>query len=132
MVYTVQMSNLGNVHLKFVSLNPVTNSSTNGMNTTFPMDCGGYGVLPMQINVADSVTCTSSIEFTTPVSTSRLGSGRLSAFTLTMHYCYCYNHYNMIAWHASSFMHDHLWQMCLFLCKQALSCACCKHDFANG
>lgn len=53
---------------------------------------------------------------------------------LTMHYCccYCYNHYNMIAWHASSFMHDHLWQMCLFLCKQALSCACCKHDFANG
>jgi hypothetical protein len=93
------MSNLGNVHLKSVNLNPVTNSSTNGMNTTFPMDCGGYGVLPMQINVADSVTCTRTIEFTTPVSASKLGSCSLTARA--------WMHHILTAWHANNVMHGH-------------------------
>lgn len=67
-VYTVQLANRGNVHLKSVDLHPVTNSSSSGMNTTFPMDCGTGGVLPMQISVAGTLTCTRTIEFTTPVS----------------------------------------------------------------
>lgn len=67
-VYSVELFNRGNVHLKSVDLHPVTNSSTNGMNTTFPMDCGVAGALPRQIMVEDSFTCTQTIEFTTPVS----------------------------------------------------------------
>lgn len=67
-VYSVQLLNRGNVHLKSVNLNPVTNSSTNGMNTTFPMDCGIAGALPRLLMVDDMFTCTRTIEFTTPVS----------------------------------------------------------------
>lgn len=67
-VYSVELINRGNVHLKAVDLRPVTNSSTNGMNTSFPMDCGAAGTLPLQILVEDSFTCTHTIEFTTPVS----------------------------------------------------------------
>jgi hypothetical protein len=66
--YSVELINRGNVHLKAVNLHPVTNSSTDGMNTTFPMDCGVAGTLPRQILVEDSFTCSHTIEFTTPVS----------------------------------------------------------------
>jgi hypothetical protein len=66
-VYSVQLINSGNVHLKSVNLHPVTNSSTNGMNTTFPLDCGVAGALPRQILVSDRFTCTHTIDFTTPV-----------------------------------------------------------------
>lgn len=66
-LYSVELINRGNVHLKAVDLHLVTNSSTNGMNTSFPMDCGAAGALPRQILVEDSFTCTRAIEFTTPV-----------------------------------------------------------------
>lgn len=66
-VYSVQLINSGNVHLKSVNLYPVTNSSTNGINTTFPLDCGVAGTLPRQILVSDMFTCTRTIDFTTPV-----------------------------------------------------------------
>lgn len=69
-VYSVQLINTGNVHLKAVDLLPRTNSSTTGMNTTFPVDCGAAVTLPTQILVGSSLTCTRTIEFTTPVSSS--------------------------------------------------------------
>lgn len=70
MTYAVQLVNTGNVHLKSVDALPRTNSSATGMNTTFPMECGtGVNVtLPTLILVGTNLTCTRSIEFTTPVS----------------------------------------------------------------
>jgi hypothetical protein len=68
--FSVQLINSGNVHLQSVDLSTITNSSTTYMNTSFPMDCGAKGTLPMRVTVKDSFTCTRDIIFTTPVSLS--------------------------------------------------------------
>lgn len=66
--YKVQVINRGNVHLMNVDLKTMTNSSVTYMNTSFPMDCGARGSLPLTVNVGDSITCMRNIDFTTPVS----------------------------------------------------------------
>lgn len=66
MTYTVSLHNRGNVHLRSTDVATRTNSSTTGMNTTFPVDCGGVS-LPTTILVGSSLTCVRTIEFTTPV-----------------------------------------------------------------
>jgi hypothetical protein len=65
--YSVQLINSGNVHLQSVDLTTITNSSTTYMNTSFPMDCGARGSLPMRVTVGDTFNCTRAINFTTPV-----------------------------------------------------------------
>jgi hypothetical protein len=86
-VYSVQLINSGNVHLHSVNLHPVTNSSTNGMNTTFPLDCGVTGALPRQFLVSGSFTCMRTIDFTTPVGGLFRTSGSYSSCSQSLKTC---------------------------------------------
>jgi hypothetical protein len=104
-VYSVQLINSGNVHLHSVNLHPVTNSSTNGMNTTFPLDCGVTGALPRQFLVSGSFTCMRTIDFTTPVGGLFRTSGSYSSCSQSLktcstvrHTCVCCMHCKTRGW----------------------------------